>query len=262
MGRMFSSTLTLAQAAHETGDQRYARHAVRVIRVWFLDPATRMNPNLNYAQAIKGRVDGRGIGIIDSRAIAELTQSLEWLKPAWTSADQDGMRRWCGEYLRWLVESPNGRDEADERNNHGTWYDVQVMALALYTGKPDLARKQAEGARLRIASQIEPDGSQPLELARTKAFSYSVMNLRAFFDVAAMARQVGVDLWSYQKDGRSIRRALDYLAPYADPAKEWPKAQLGGVTTAQRMELVALLRRAAIVWREPKYEQMARLASS
>jgi hypothetical protein len=257
MGRMFSSSLTLALAYRETKDARYANHAARLIRTWFLDPATRMNPNLNFAQAIRGRVDGRGIGIIDTRAIAELLDAIAWLKPAWSVDDERNMQRWGADYLRWLADSPHGRDEADEANNHGTWYDVQFIALALYTGRKDLARKQVEQVKKRIASQIEPDGRQPLELARTKAFSYSLMNLRAFFDLAAYGDRLQVDLWRHRTThGRSLRGALDFLAPYIDPAKQWPHAQLGGMSLNYRLELGALLRRAAIAYRETKYEQM------
>jgi len=108
----------------------------------------------------------------------------------------------------------------------------------------------------RIAKQIEPDGSQPLELARTKALSYSTMNLRAFFELATLADRVGLDLWRYEtKDGRGLRKALDYIAPYVDPATTWPGAQIGGVSLDTRLDIGALLRRAARAYREPRYEQ-------
>lgn len=251
---------TLALAYRETGREEYARHAARLLRAWFLDPATKMNPNLDFAQAIPGLVAGRGTGIIDTAGIVEVAESLGWLarSSAWTKADQAGMKSWMEQYLDWLATSKNGREEAAAKNNHGTWYDAQVAAMALFTGQRDLARRVTEEAKTkRIAAEIEPDGRQPRELARTNAFSYSVMNLRAFFNLAAMGEQVNVDLWHYQtEDGRGIRKALDFLAPYADPAKPWPHAQLSGVKIANRMELAVLLRRAALAYPDACYESL------
>jgi hypothetical protein len=263
LGRLLSSVQTLALAYRETGREPYAEHAAKLVRVWFLDPPTRMNPHLEFGQAIPGRVTGRGIGIIDTAGLADLTKAVGWIERSktWTVADRTAMQAWLARYLDWLLTSSHGRDEAKAENNHGTWYDVQVASFALYAGKTDLAQRVLEEAKQkRIATQIEPDGKQPRELARTKSFSYSAMNLRAFFDLASLGERVNVDLWNFQTpDGRSIRKALDYLAPYADPAKEWPDPQIdGGVSLNYRLELAALLRRAAIAWKEPRYEELLR----
>lgn len=265
LGELISAVSTLSLAFRETREERYARGAVKLLRVWFLDPATRMNPNLNFGQAIPGITEGRGIGIIDTLGLASTVQSCQWLETsqAFTSSDRAGLKAWIGAYLDWLLTSKNGREEAAAKNNHGTWYDVQVAAFALYTERPDLARKVAEEAKVeRIAAQIEPDGAMPHELARTKSFSYSVMNLRGFFDLADVARSAGVDLWRFQSaDGRSVRKALEYLAPYVDPARTWPHEQIaGGVTPEMRVELAVLLRRAALAFGDPKYERIASAA--
>jgi len=133
-----------------------------------------------------------------------------------------------------------------------------VTAFALFTDQPELAKRVLEAAGpKRIATQIEPDGRQPLELARTKGFGYSSMNLRAMFELASFGSRAGVDLWHYQTpDGRGIRKALDFLAAYVDPAKPWPYAQLGGVTDGDRMGLGILLRRAALAYHDAHYEQL------
>jgi len=260
MKKMHAAVGALALAWRETREERYAERAALLLRAWFLDAATRMNPNLNFGQAVPGRVEGRGIGIIDTAYLVRLCEELRWLRSsnAWSAADATAMRVWMAAYLDWLLRSRNGLDEAGQKNNHGTWYDAQVAALALYTGRPELARRVLEEAReKRIAAQIEPDGSQPLELARTKGLSYSTMNLRAFFELAAMGERVGLDLWRYQtKDGRGLRTALEYLAPYADPSREWPGRQIGGVNEGARLDLGALLRRAANAYSEQRYERM------
>jgi Alginate lyase len=157
--------------------------------------------------------------------------------------------------LTWLIESPHGRDEAKNGNNHETWYDVQVAALATYTDQPAIARRTLEGARDRIARQIEPDGRQPRELARTRSWHYSIYNLTAFFNLAQLSDRMGLDLWHYQsKDSRSLRRALDFLVPFAAGDRPWPYPEL---TAFEPAELHRLLRRAAVAWEAPAYRALA-----
>src|SRR5262249_18004637 len=141
-------------------------------------------------------------------------------------------------------------------NNHGTWYDVQVAAFGLFVGEDeDSVKKWLEGCKTkRIARQIEPDGRQPLELKRTRSFDYSLVNLRGLFALATLGDRVGVDLWRFQTpDGRGIRKALDWLVPYATGAKKWPNQQ---ITPLRRGAIAPLLRRAAIAYKEDRYERL------
>jgi len=221
---------TLSLAYYFTVREAYASHAATLARVWFLDPATRMNPNLNHAQAIPGINNGRGIGIIEARALASVIDSLELISasPSWTKVDRAAFKTWIGDYYHWLVTSTNGTDEQGELNNHGTWYDVQAAYLALSLDRMDEAKKiLTTGLARRLAAQIEPDGSQPRELARTKSFEYSLFNLEALFTCARLADHAGVDWWTFTTaDGRSLQAALAYLALYIDTTKAWPKKDL------------------------------------
>jgi hypothetical protein len=257
LGRLTSTVGTLGLAFHLTGRDEYAAHAARLVRVWFLDPATRMNPHLKFSQGIPGINDGRGIGIIETRGLPEMLDGVLLLagSPRWTKTDEAGLQSWMRAYLTWLLESQHGQEEAKNGNNHETWYDVQVAGLALYTGQRDVARRTVEGARQRIARQIEPDGRQPRELERTRAWDYSEFNLRAFFDLANLAKPFQVDLWGYRtSDGRSLRRALDFLVPYAARDQKWPYPQISGF---RESVIHGLLRRAAVAWKEPKYRALA-----
>jgi hypothetical protein len=261
-GKLMSATETLALAYYFKGDEAYAAKAAQLLRVWFLDPATRMNPHLNYGQAIPGVNQGRGIGIIETSGLPKVVDAVGLLagSKAWTKADQQGLEFWFDKYLQWLLESKHGRDEAAQKNNHGTYYDVQVASFAFFTGKRDLAaRILRESLERRIAEQIEPDGRQPLEIARTKGWSYSVGNLSGFFAAAALAENTGTDLWTYSTpDGRGIRRALDWLLPFAAGEKKWAYQQ---ITTWTPAELAPLLRQASIKYHDRKYEEvMARMS--
>ena len=257
-GRLMSAAHTLALAYFLFNDEAYAAHAAQLLRTWFLDSATRMNPHLQFAQAVPGRNQGRGIGLIETLALAKLVDAIGLLagSAAWTDTDQKGMQDWFSKFLAWMQESSNGKDEAKARNNHGTYYDVQVVSLALFTGKTDLAKLVLqEVPRKRIAVQVEPDGRQPLELERTKSLGYSTMNLSGLFELARLGDHVGVDLWNVRtSDGRGIRKALDFLVPYVTGAKKWPYPQIADYNVR---EIIPVLFVAADRYHAPGYVESA-----
>jgi hypothetical protein len=230
--RIVALTETLGLAYYFTVDETYARHAALLLHTFFVEPATRMNPNLTFAQGVRGKENGRASGIIDTVGIARLVDGVGLLldSPSLSQADRDGLLGWFRDYLTWLRESELGRREGQAKNNHGTWYDVQVVSLALATGQVDLARETLQFAhKRRIGRQIDPDGSQPEELQRTKSWHYSIFNLQAFLALANLGDRAGVDLWHYQTpDGRSLRKALLWLIPFALGDKPWTTEEIGG----------------------------------
>jgi hypothetical protein len=226
---MQRTVFTLSAAWYFTGREKFAEHAAKLLRTWYLDPATRMNPNMNYAQAIPGRCQGRGIGIVDAMRHHMVIDAVGMLhgSKAWTDADQQALVEWFNQFLDWMQTSKNGQDEDRTRNNHATQYDAQVASYALFVGKPEIARKvlQAVGKR-RIDTQISPDGSQPHELRRTRSWDYSCVNTRNFTRLAELGRHLDIDLWTYAADGRSIPKAIDYLLPYAMGQRKWTRTQI------------------------------------
>lgn len=233
LGKLIGATEDLARAFYLSNDEKYAARAATLLRMWFLDEATRMNPNLEYAQAVRGESTGRNFGIIETVGLTKLIDSVGLLADSknWREADQKGLEKWFSSYLDWLLNSKLGKQEAVTKNNHATHYDEQVASFALFVGRKDLAKKVIEDAKQkRIAAQIEPDGSQPLELARTQSWNYSTMNLSGFLSLAKLGESVEVDLWNYTtKDGRGIRKAIDYLAPFALDGKKWEHKVLSPV---------------------------------
>ncbi|HEY1236348.1 MAG TPA: alginate lyase family protein [Candidatus Binatia bacterium] len=252
---MIQTVEPLALGYFFTEREDYAAHAAELLRVWFLDPATKMNPRLTYAQAVPGQNTGRGAGIIETHDLSELIDFISLLNgsKAWSARDHQRWQDWNKEYLSWLVESPEGKAEARAENNHGTWYDVQVAALAIPTARDELAKEiLSDFHRKRIIAQVDADGRQPRELSRTRAWDYSVFNLEAFFDAASMAANLSIDLWSRSDDQRSIRQALDWLVPFVTGERKWTYPQM---LRFRPEKLAPLLRRAAIIYREPAYEK-------
>src|SRR5690606_6211245 len=112
LGKLLTSLRTLSQVFYFTEDEKYAEHGIHLIRKWFLDPTTKMNPNLNYAQSIPGRTEGRGIGIIDIRNLGRLPDVLQLLSGSihWKPSDEAEIKDWLHEYVDWLIFSKHGRD--------------------------------------------------------------------------------------------------------------------------------------------------------
>ena len=255
----------LAEAYYYSGDEKYAAHATELLKTWFINPETRMNPNLNYGQAVPGANDGRPFGIIETVNWNNMVQYVPLLdgSKSWTSENKQALQNWFADYVNWLQTSVIGTEEGNTTNNHASWYDVQVARFALFADQPEIAREVLQkAAERRIATQIEPDGTQPRELARTKSWSYSTMNLSALFELAQLAETQGIDLWNYKtNDGRSLKAALDYLAPYADPKNKWPHPQLSKPgETLDMKKLINLLNEGTRVYGDERYKTLAEMA--
>ena len=220
---------TLGLAYYFSGKEDYAAHAAKLVRVWFLDTATRMNPNLNFGQAIKGVNTGRGAGLIDIRHFVKLLEGLRLIEGAksWTSSDQKAMQQWMQQFLHWMQTSPIGRDEMEAQNNHGTWYDAVRMAINLYTGDTAGARIVAANAMKRLDAQMDEEGKFPKEMERTISLHYNVFDLEAFFLIAAMGDKIGLDLWKQATPkGHSLKKGFTFLHPYLTQQKTWTGQQI------------------------------------
>ncbi len=204
-----------------------ARRAGEWLRAWFVTPATRMKPALDYAQIRLGhnRNLGNAPGVLDTRTFAELVEALRLLQgsPALAAGDEAAVRQWFTDYFHWLETGPSALGEHKAENNHGSWFLVQAVAIARYLGRDDVARRLCEEDRARIGWQFETDGRQPLELEREDSLHYSHFNLDAQLQLAQLARALGVDLWNYTAPhGGSLKRGIAYLLPYNEAPEKWP----------------------------------------
>lgn len=230
LNSMAEAVFSLGTAAYLLDDEKYAKRAARIVHVWFLDPKTRMNPDLEYAQSVRNMNTGRAAGVIDGRVFIRAIQGMEFLAQTgqWDAKEQAGVRKWFQEYLRWLTTAEHALDEKTSGNNHASWWTAQTAAVATFAG--DEAAQKMAWAWYRdqiLGKQIQPNGAAPREEARTRSLSYSAFNLEAMSNVCRIAEINGVDLWSAKaKNGASITTMIDYLTPYLSDPKKWTKEQI------------------------------------
>ena len=216
----------LAAAWRLTKDERYAKHAVKHLRAWFIDEKTRMNPSLQFAQAIHGRFTGRGIGVIDTIHLVEVSRAVEILKDSSSlnTNDLGGVIQWFIDYLQWMTTSKNGIDEREAKNNHGTCWVMQVAAFAELVGNQELiAYCRNRFKTVLVPNQIAVNGSFPEELRRTKPYGYSLFNLDAMATICELLSTPNDNLWTFTtSDGRGISKAVEYMYPFIKNKKSWP----------------------------------------
>lgn len=219
----------LASAYRLTGDKKYVLHAMKHCKAWFVDKETLMNPSLLYAQAIKGRFTGRGIGIIDTIQLIEVAQSLMVMEKS-EGMDMDllaDIKGWFAQYLQWLTTHKYGQDEMNAENNHGTCWVMQVASFAKLTGNIPLMKFCSDRFKnVLLPNQMAADGSLPRELKRTKPYGYSIFNLDAFVMICQILSTKDNDLWQYTTpDGKSVKKGIDFLYPYIANKNKWPFVQ-------------------------------------
>jgi hypothetical protein len=242
MDQMIHRVKILSAAYYFTDNISYASKASELLRVWFLNNNTRMNPNLQYTEVTLGKNNGSHSGIIAAIYFPDLIDAIRLIhdSSAWTKQDQQGIELWFGKYLDWLLNSDAGKEESKRLNNHGTWYDVQVSSIALFLNKTELTRDILKhNIDKLIAAKIKADGSQRFELQRRTSLNYHMFNLLGFFYLAKIGDNIGVDLWNYETHkGSGLQKALDYLLPYALGNETWPHKQIKPIHTDQLLNLL------------------------
>jgi hypothetical protein len=246
----------LAAAYQLTHDERYAVKAVTMLRVFFLNPETRMNPHLKYSQAVPGRSTGRSWGIIDGLHLAEVPLAIVALQssPTFPPEVLTGLKQWFQAMTDWMMTSEPGRAEAEAKNNHSVAFFVQIAAFAKFTGdQARLAECRRQFKEVFVPNQMAADGSFPLELKRTKPYAYSIFQLDNLAILCQVLSTPNDDLWKFQlPDERGIRRSMAYLYPYLADKSKWPlppDVQAWDGWPARQPSLLF----AGVALREPKY---------
>ena len=230
LGSMSTAVLTLGLGAYLFDDPRYAQRAAKILDAWFIDPQSKMKPDLEHGQAVRGVNDGRGTGLIDTVSFIQCVQGIILLgkagrlEPAMARA----LRDWFQLFLQWMTSSAKGMAEGKSGNNHETWWTAQVAAYATLTGNSGVLDMAWDHYRTRLVpAEIQPDGSCPREEARTNSLSYSAFNADAFATLCRIAQSAGVDLWSFQApNGVSYEKLVHYVAPYVLHPDKWKGKQI------------------------------------
>lgn len=231
---MSDTVFAIGTATYLFDDGRYAQRAAHVVNTWFINPRTRMNPNLDHAQTIRNSDTERPVGIIEGRALIRAIQGMEFLAAAgdWDPKDQAAVRKWFEDYLHWLMHSPNGLEAKRSGDDNASWWAAQVAAAATFVGDDAAARTAFDFYRMRLfPRQIRADGSAPREEAHASAW-YSVFNLEAFTMICRIAEVQGVDLWGVQgKKGSTLATVIDYLKPHLADPRQWSREQANDLET-------------------------------
>jgi Alginate lyase len=241
MDDMIHSVTVLAAAYYLTGNLQFASKAEELLRIWFLNNSTKMNPNLTYAETVRGKSKIYSAGVMAGRNLTDVVDAIGLIQhsSAWSNEDQVGIVSWFNQYLDWLLKSNSGKEEALKINNHGTYYYVQVSAIALFLNKTNITRNILKASiestssstfvapEKSISVKILPNGLQPFELQRTRSLDYSMFNLLGLFKLANIGQNAGVDIWNYKTDRVPLlQKALDFLLPYIIKKYPWPYSQV------------------------------------
>lgn len=257
---MSGAVQELSLAFYFTLDNKYAAQAARLLKTWYLEPTTRMNPNLNYGQGVPGKSSGNPYGIIDMRDLPKIIDAAILLydnSGYFTARDMDELKSWFSDYLAWLSGSELGYEEDHAKNNHGEWFDAQVVACEIFLGRNmEAMERMNRVTKARIASQMDENGKLKNELARTRPLHYSLFALSAFVTVARLATNIGLDLWNYQAaDDQGIRKALDYLIPYIEGTRTLEQTDVAEV--GEHDSNIIMLRWGAIKYDDCEYMKAA-----
>ncbi|QTD57624.1 alginate lyase family protein [Parasphingorhabdus cellanae] len=224
--RFSNDAKDLALAYYVTGEEKYAEQAARMLRTWFITPATRMNPSFNFAQGIPGKVNGRAEGIIEASHLSTIIEAIGLLRPstALSKAEHQAIEQWYRDFATWMATSENGTTEMRKGNNHGIFFDYYLAHFALYARLENVTENIVTAfPQHRLARQMDRRGRFIAELKRTRSWHYSHYVVEGTTKLATIAECVDLDLWTYElPDGRGIPTARSFLAKYWDGEMEWP----------------------------------------
>ena len=229
LSKLCRAVCVLAQAGLYLERESYYQKAMELIQVWFLDEKTKMAPHLEYAQAIRGKCDGRGIGIIDTAECVMLIYGANIIEMAGLyPKEMAGLKAWFADYVTWLNTSEKGLAEKHYFNNHANWWNTQVAAYCAFIGNEALLKECFEKYRNDIlVNQVDEKGVFIDEVTRTRSYSYTIYNMTACAIICEVAYYRGIDLWNYvAENGHSLRKCVEFFTPYYENLFLWSYEQI------------------------------------
>jgi hypothetical protein len=233
LNAMSDAVFTLGAASFLLDNAAYGKRAATVIHTWFVNPKTRMNPDLDYAQSVPGINNGLGAGIVDGRSLVRAIQGIEFLEQTsnWDPKELAAVHKWFEDYLHWLLNSRNAAAEQRSGNNHASWWTAQVAAVGSFVGDSKAQQRAFAFYSRLLPRQILPNGSAPREEVRARSLRLSVLNLEAYSEICRIAQvHRAASLWGlHSRSGAAIATAIDYLSPYLVDPKKWSREQAGDI---------------------------------
>lgn len=211
--------LALAYVASNNPDEKekFAARAMEYCQKFFLDPATRMNPNLDYAQLIPGHNKIRVETAVEGEKLVDIVDALLLLQSSkhYTPEFDRQIRGWFGEMADWMVHSPTGK-QSDRKvsGNIGVIYETMRAAFAIFSGDTTYAAKRYPRIKERLFSEMNADGGLYRELDRKKPNMYSNKALQAWVRLFRILSVQGLDVWNLEEDGKSLEKAILFMVPY------------------------------------------------
>jgi len=232
--RVFDETTALALAGYIYSNETYMEKASKLIRTWFIEDKTAMNPHLTYSQVIMGRNKNRGTasGLIETKDMYFFLDAVRLVKKSqfWSKEDDHKMDNWCKRFLHWLKTSDQGQQEVATLNNHGVAFDLQTYALAAYIGDVDEMYAIFLRALSRLKGHVDKKGVQPHEIKRTTTAHYTAFNLHLWFNLSVLLRNtIDLNLFCEERDYEGVRfsplkKAASWVLDRA--AGDWPFQQI------------------------------------
>lgn len=227
-GRMLvdvsSDIYKLGIAFYYTQDSRYVEWINELVRVFFIDPSTKMNPNFNYAQLIKGR-EGQSSTTIGAISFIQLIEGVQLAKdsPAFNKRQLRELKGWFEDLVVWMENDEKPIKDGNAQNNIGVYYTAQTVVYHLFVGNVQQARRILETNGKRIVDQqIDKDGKLNAELKRAAPWGYVKYAFTAFDYLIQLSNKLNVDLYEYENSqGGSIEKMFNWILQYATGAKEW-----------------------------------------
>lgn len=229
VNRLYAIVYPCAVLYYFTKSEDYAIQAIQAIEKFFINPDTKMNPNITYSGMVIGnsledlRIRG---AIIDTNYLSIMPDLIELLKPSphWTNDINSAMVLWFDTFSDWFKTNPRGILQGGYNHNIKTSYMKQLCAYLTFCGKTEEAKTYLESnLKNLMVAQIDSDGKQVLEMSRVKNRHYSNFNLTLLVNLATIANSLGINVWNYEdSEGRgSIKKAMKYLAYYYLHPTEW-----------------------------------------
>ena len=256
----------LAAAATITGEQKYAARAVEHLRGWFLSPATRMTPSLQFGQRIPGTAAGRPEGVLETLPLAEVARSVRFLATSGALAGEElaGVRKWFAEYAAWMNESRTGGLARDMKDQHASSWLFQSAAYAdanvngLSSDDATLNQLRHRFKTQTLRAEINATGTFPHVISSPNSYRDCLLNLDLLCLASELLTTRFDNPWEYElQDGPGMRAVIAFHFPHMLHKSTWPyPADLAHFKELPGRRISLLL--AGHAYRRPEYVDLWR----